>query len=264
MGLMVMIISLIIYYFFIRRNITLTFSVCIAIIFVGTAVYVIAPKTLLYTIENVKKFQKAADDIEKNDISNNKRIPRKILIYYYYYKNYMLDNTRLLFGTGPGTFNSRISFLLNGDYSPGNPFEKVFGVQKPYYAAKYAHPLWKKQMVQNVKKYHDGTRNQPFSSVIALLSEYGAIFFVTLLVFSYSKVRKIILQLDRLAFNGNKEADALKKFLSVTIIFIGLNLFVDNLLEFTEMMFFILFFKFTEAYTIYMVNKSTHADTPGA
>lgn len=261
MGLMVMIISLVIYYFFIRRNVVLTVAACFAIIFVGAAVYLVAPKTFLYTVENVEKFTSAAEDIEKKGMANKDNIPRKVFIYYYYYKNYVRNNNRFLFGTGPGTFNSRISFLLNGDYSSGNPFEKVFGVQKPHYASRYAYPLWKKQVVQNVNKFHDGTRNQPFSSVISLLAEYGAVFFIVLVIFSWTKGKKVLARLKQLALKGCWEAKVLKEFLLISFVFVGINLFVDNLLEFTEMMFFIVFFKFIEAYSIYLENDNAHAHT---
>ncbi len=254
MGLMIMIVTCLSYYLIVKRSLKLILGVLFFIGVIYLFMFIINPVTLKYNINNVKSFVDGFEKLDKKPDTVATRIPRKLFVYYYYKKHYMTDSKRFLIGTGPGTFNSRVSFLLNGDYSPGNPFEKIFGVHNPKYAAKYIYPLWDKKILS--KLYFDGTRNQPFSSIISLLAEYGFVFCLILSFVVFKKIKYIIKRLKESA--QNKSAVILKDFILLGSLFMLLNLFADNLLEFTEVLFFILLVKFIEVYSIFIV-KQHHA-----
>lgn len=260
LGLILMILAFLLYYLILKRSIKLTIIISVSLLIVSGFMYLVAPETLLYNYKNVDSFVLGLEEIDKNESLKGKndilkpkeptniKIPRKILVFYYYYKYYIQDTEKLLAGTGPGTFNSRTSFLLNGDYSPKNPLEKVFGISEPTLAYQYIYPLWHSKQV--FKKFQDGTRNQPFSSVIALLSEYGLIFCIILFLFITRKIKFIINSLEK--SKNNRDIRVFKDFLLLSGLFIFLNLLADNLLEFTEMMFYIIFIKLVETYSIYL------------
>lgn len=99
---------------------------------------------------------------------------RKVLMFSNYID--MIEDEPLLFltGTGAGGFNSRVSFLLNRDSN--NEFTKIFGHHMPYYHSKNIYPLWNNKIV-SFDEHTDGTRNKPFSSLLAILAEGGIIVF---------------------------------------------------------------------------------------
>ena len=252
MGLMMLAVSFLVYYIILKRSMILTFGICIIMLIMFSLVYFFAPKTFLYNYKNIEKFSIALNDIEKRGLNPEHDTPRKLYLYYYYYKEYVSKPRTLFLGTGPGTFNSRIAFLLNGNYSPGNPFEKVLGVHNPSVAVKYIFPLWDRKQVGKLKTFTDGTRNQPFSSIIALLAEYGLIFFILLSMMMYKKVKNVF---SRLRYGDpiiKEKSKFLREFLALASIFIFFNLLADNLLEFTEIIVFLIFFKLIEAYSLHI------------
>lgn len=99
---------------------------------------------------------------------------RKVLMFSNYID--MIEDEPLLFltGTGAGGFNSRVSFLLNRDSN--NEFTKIFGHHMPYYHSKNIYPLWNNKIV-SFDERTDGTRNKPFSSLLAILAEGGIVVF---------------------------------------------------------------------------------------
>ena len=113
--------------------------------------------------------------------------PRKITFHYGAFKRLFESPAILLFGTGPGTYNSRTSFLLNGDYSKIDFLKNNIKIE-PKFAKNEVFPLWNSGILF---RFNDGTRNEPFSSIIALIIEYGFLFFCLTLILFLSKVRVI-------------------------------------------------------------------------
>ena len=126
----------------------------------------ISPRTLDYNVNIIKAFW-------KGDVASG-QAPRKLIIFRNYYDAYAGRPLDLLFGSGPGTFNSRSAFMV------GSPtyfnLEMIKSDYKPYNFASYAYPLWNPDVIH----WYDGYMNQPFTSFLAFLGEYGII--TTLLV----------------------------------------------------------------------------------
>jgi hypothetical protein len=159
--------------------------------------------------------------------------PRKIIAHYNYIHAYPHNIKDLLLGSGPGTFNSRSAFMAGSPYQfNAIPFLK--SSRQPYYFKNYAYPLWNHTNTSQAL-YQDGFRNQPFSSVLAFLGEYGLVFsflFVWSVIAYYRRVRKLCTTPEQ------KNAKWLFKFL---MIFLLLLLCVDNYYEYPEIMLLILF-----------------------
>lgn len=108
---------------------------------------------------------------------------RKMLMFDHYFDMIEQDPYILAFGTGPGGFNSRATVLLDGDSQ--NIFIDIGGTDKPRFYKKYIYPLWNKSFVSQ-SDYSDGTRNKPFSSIIAIFAELG-FFFGIIICFVFIK-----------------------------------------------------------------------------
>jgi len=247
LGLLVFLAALVLYNLSLKSIIKSVLISAFIIASVAIGLYFIKPKVFIYNYDNLRM----AVLFLKGDVKENTpgQIPRKIVVYKNYLSLYATDPILFLFGSGPGTFNSRTSFLLNGDYSKNKLVEAVFPVSEPKYARIGAYPLWNSNLVK-ATRFTDGTRNQPFSSVVAVLSEYGFIFFLALVATSYRKYavlkRRHSLIEDRLEF-GYESLHMQLKYLRFSSLFIFLLLFTDNYLEYPEIIFFyILIFKLIE------------------
>jgi hypothetical protein len=156
-----------------------------------------------------------------------------------------------LTGSGPGTFNSRASFLLNGDYAKSKFLENILGVHTPKYAVIGVYPLWNTELAQASTFMH-GTRNQPFSSIIALLAEYGFVFVFLLALFVFKKQTRLVRNITSFL---NHETDDLQgarlltmlKLLKFSSLFLAILLFTDNYFEYPEIIFlFVMIYKLIE------------------
>jgi len=194
-----------------------------------TAVYFlllnIKPNVLNYNLSNVKK-------IVKFDIEHG---PRKVISFYNYLISYPKDVKDFLFGSGPGTFNSRSAFIVGSpSYFSGASFLK--SSEQPYYFMNYSYPLWNETNTSQAQ-YLDGFRNQPFSSVLAFLGEYGIVFFFLLAGFYYKNYKTV----SRLQHGSMDELAGIYfrifKFLSILLPFL---LLIDNFYEYPEMMLLII------------------------
>jgi len=194
-----------------------------------TAVYFlllyIKPNVLEYNLTNVKKI--ASFDIENG--------PRKVISFYNYTISYPQNAKDFLFGSGPGTFNSRSAFTVGSpSYFTGASFLK--SSEQPYYFMNYSYPLWNETNTSQAQ-YLDGFRNQPFSSILAFLGEYGIVFFFLLAGFYYKYYTKV----SRLYYEAKDILTEvyfrLFKFLSILLPFL---LLIDNFYEYPEMMLLII------------------------
>jgi hypothetical protein len=181
----------------------------------------IKPNVLDYNLTNVKKI--ISFDVERG--------PRKVISFYNYLISYPKDSKDFLFGSGPGTFNSRSAFMIGSpSYFTGASFIK--SSEQPYYFRNYAYPLWNETNTSQAQ-YLDGFRNQPFSSVLAFMGEYGMLFFILLVICYYRYYRSV-------AWLARSSDDVLSdvylrlfKFISVLL---PLLLLIDNFYEYPEMM----------------------------
>ena len=153
---------------------------------------------------------------------------RKVLMFSNYID--MIEDEPLLFltGTGAGGFNSRVSFLLNRDSN--NEFTKIFGHHMPYYHSKNIYPLWNNKIV-SFDERTDGTRNKPFSSLLAILAEGGiVVFFLYISLW----IRVLII-----FFRKGKE-NYIYNFLFVFNIFWLLSMASEVWFESSEFLFFLI------------------------
>lgn len=188
------------------------------------------PNAFSYMEKNLKRVQntisnKKPYDSELADVKKFKTVktPRKIMAFEGGAR--VLSHPILfVFGTSPGTYNSRVSFLLNGEYTRNKLFKKT--ENRPFYADRDIYPLWNKNITF---QYNDGTRNEPFSSILALMVEYGIL--QVLLIF----------YLFRSSYKRVKERNyEYKFFLQFLFFFFLLNLLTENYLEYPEFMILII------------------------
>jgi hypothetical protein len=214
-GMMALLVSLVLYYF--RFSFTNIFRLIVITAVVVSLVYLlmywISPNTLEYNINILKKFWTASRE----------SAPRKLVIVFNYLDAYLSHIVDFLFGSGPGTFNSRSAFMV------GSPtyfnLDLIKSDAKPAYFISYAYTLWNPS---NTGPY-DGFMNQPFSSLLALLGEYGFIFTSLLAIFLLRSYRYY----KSLGRNQGQSAIANKMYRFVTIYLIVL-IIIDNYIEYPE------------------------------
>lgn len=209
----------------------------------------LAPKTYKYNQNNINL---AVKGLNIHHLLHNPEAPRKMVIFARYFAYAQQHTENLLVGIGPGTFNSRTSFLLNGDYSRRNLFENLFGQSKSEPGRLLAHPLWDHRIL--AQKYRDGTRNQPFSSILSLTSEYGLIFATLFLGLWIYSVRLG----SRNKILDSSENIALTEFIKTGSIYLFLNLLTENLLEYSELALCVLVLKSAEI-KLYLANQNSIA-----
>jgi hypothetical protein len=195
--------------------------------------YFVKPLVLEYNIANIKKL--AVFDPERG--------ARKVKSFYNYGISYPRNARDFLLGSGPGTFNSRSAFMV-GSPSYFQILPSIKDDRQPYYFKNYAYTLWN---ANNTKKelYLDGFRNQPFSSVLAFLGEYGLIFtfvFIWLYYRYYKRVASLYKSMK------DDEVTVNFRFFKFLIILLPLLLLIDNYYEYPEIMLLvILAIKFAHA-----------------
>jgi len=245
LGLLVFLGSIFVYKFSLRSLLKSLIIIAFVFVLFATTLYAFKKETFFYNLENLRR----AELFFRDDISEQQAglIPRKLLLFKNYFKGYSEDPILFLLGSGPGTFNSRTYFLLNGDYSRNKSLEKIFGVSSPKMGETYVHPLWNKD---NTGLYTDGTRNEPFSTVIAMLAEYGFLISLLIAILCLSKYRSII------SLNTIESNQHLIRFLRFISIFLVINFLTDNFLEYPEiMLIYLLMFKLIEIKRGNVVNK---------
>ena len=202
----------------------------VLIIIVFSLLVKIKPTAIHYLNENIdravhsftkynNKFDNEMDRVERFLTT---KTPRKILAFRSYFEKITNSKSNILLGIGPGTYNSRTSFLLNGEYTKNPIFKKISS--EPPLAVKYIYPLWNSKITY---QYNDGTRNEPFSSFLSVLSEYGLII-TLMLIYLLFKLYQRVSKVD----NRNKF------FIQFIFLFFALNLMLENYVEYPE--FFLL------------------------
>jgi hypothetical protein len=245
LALVLLLGSFVLYYILFQLSLANVIKFSFMAVIILVILFVSSNRTFTY---NYNILDNAATMVNDRDFSTESEMPRKLILYYDYGVVFTSDVKLFLFGTGPGTFNSRSSFLLNGDYS-NNMLVQLIGANEPEYAAEYAYSLWN-QTILSIQ-FNDGTRNQPFSSVVAFLAEYGFLFTVVLILLSVRKFRTILKKLKiaaELAADSSFRRGHLvnREFLLISGIFILFMLVTNNLIENTEILIFIILMKLVE------------------
>ena len=182
----------------------------------------ISPLTLDYNINIIKKF---LDPTAAN-------APRKLIIFRNYFNAYPSNFADLLFGSGPGTFNSRSAFMV-GSPSYFNA-EFIKSPEQPPYFRDYAYTLWNPS---NTGPY-DGFMNQPFTSILSLLAEYGLL--ITLgILYVVLKRFKYYINAGR-TYAKQNDVTVEYKMYRFCSIFALLLLIIDNYMEYPEIIAFLL------------------------
>ncbi|HUQ65006.1 MAG TPA: hypothetical protein VM101_02555 [Flavitalea sp.] len=159
-------------------------------------------------------------------------IPRKLIIFQNYAEGYTSNFLDLLFGSGPGTFNSRTAFMV------GSPtyfnVDIIKSEAKPYYFNNYAYTLWNPG---NTGPY-DGFMNQPFTSILALLGEYGLIvtvLIITVVVSNFMRLKRFYS--EKVINRSLLIPSDMYKFCSYNLLFL---IIIDNYIEYPEIIGLIL------------------------
>lgn len=204
-------------------------TVSIAIIsltIVFVFIYTVKPTVWDYNIANIKKVAKFYEQGGA----------RKVISFYNYGISYPRNVKDFLLGSGPGTFNSRSAFIVGSPtYFQMFPFIK--DENKPYYFEHYAYSLWNAGNTQK-ELYLDGFRNQPFSSVLAFLGEYGLLFTLAFLWLYYRYYRHVANRYRSQEKSGY--ATAYFRFFKFLIVLLPLLLLIDNYYEYPEIMLLVI------------------------
>lgn len=156
-------------------------------------------------------------------------LPRKIIMFHNYINHvdtYPISS--ILVGVGPGGYNGRIAWLINNDSD--NLFTKLLGHHMPMFHTSDVYPLWYKDLYTT--PFMDGSVNKPFSSLVALASEYG---FISFLLFLFYFISKIV------ESYRNMKINSLYIGLFFMHVYMFINLLFDTWLESSEFLFYILF-----------------------
>lgn len=204
------------------------------------------PHTFSYVKENIQRsidvyYNKKPYKSEMEDVRNFKSVktPRKMLAFEGAL-NVISDPVKLLFGISPGTYNSRTSFLLNGEYSSSKLFANA--QVRPKYAERDIYPLWNKKITF---QYNDGTRNEPFSSFIAVIVEYGILQGLILIIMFRKRYKTL-----------KDKNPKIKFFLRFLYYFTLFNMVSENYLEYPEFMLLLIFIFYSLDYS---ATKKIHA-----
>ena len=239
MGLMMAMASIMLYFMLFKPRVHYFIFGIVAIIALIGLLYAVSPETIKYNINNIKLI---VDLFISPTSSTDADVPRKLIAFVNWKKSHFTDLAIVGFGTGPGTYNSRTAFMLNGNYSLDNPFIKVFGPSQPPLAKEHIFPLWDTYQLAQI--WNDGTRNQPFSSFISIMAEYG--WLVGLYIYGYFAY--LIARTHRsLNKKGGKLKTSVAPFFAITMVFFGLNLMMDNLFEYTEALVFLFILQFAQS-----------------
>ncbi len=228
------------YYLFVDFKIIRLLRTVIIFCGISLLLFFASPKTFEYYINNVKL---AYGYLNNSDKTYEANIPRKLAAFKNYYELVKKNKQVLFWGTSPGTFNSRVSFLLNGEYTSDHFTAKFAGNTRSSYAEEYIYPLWNNTIL-NSTLYMDGTRNQPFSSWLALLSEYGLISFLIFFILIFSKIRKVTKRLQI-----SPDDSSYYSFLTISSLYTFFLCFGENLFEHSEFFVFLMIFKLIDSYS---------------
>lgn len=154
---------------------------------------------------------------------------RKLLLFMNYEEYFNKEFPLSLIGTGPGGFCSRTAFDFNVE--GGNKVANLIGHTMPIHHKEYVYPL-RNKWVTSFEEGTDGTRNQPFSSILSILAELG-------IVPAFIFVGFYILLLIRFYINSKK--NYLYTYLFLANLFFIICSTIEMWIESTEFLFLLIF-----------------------
>jgi hypothetical protein len=214
------------------RNILTVLKIGLGVGLFFVVIYLINPNNLDYIRNNTRFLEEIATDYDyveemnkMNDFQRT-RIPRYVTFMDGSRRLFLSDPKVFLMGTAPGTFNSRVAFYFNGDFLTNSIMREHFTFRSPYHM-EYVFPVLNRGYLKYFM-WNDGTRNQPFSSIVSVLLEYGAIAGGVLLFLLFSG-------LNRARRSGiGREQRAFMFFLMLYVFFL---MFFQYYLEVIEIIF---------------------------
>ena len=174
-----------------------------------------------YTIESLKQVYSTARNEDVTQSSRKiiyiKEIFTKLPEDYPYFP---------MIGVGPGNYSSRSAWLVSGEYLEHQPDYIPVTPSEP--ARKYMIPLWSRKLITEEYKGGGSITNQPFSTWFSLFTELGiaAVILLCLIMLALYKSFDYAERKLNEPFYAN-----LAIGLKMTILYLGLIFFVDNLIE---------------------------------
>lgn len=163
-----------------RKNLASLLFIFPLIIFSYIIISWLNPKVIYYNTSVLLYFYDSLMSYYAGFVSPG--TPRRLSFMLDFFNFYFSDPSWMLFGIGGGSFNSRISFLFNGDYSSFD----FLPIARHSFAENLVFIHWNRDLTTQL--FSDGSMNQPFSSFISLLAEYGIFFTFALLYFVLLKI----------------------------------------------------------------------------
>lgn len=207
------------------------------------------PTALAYNFRVAGLFFDAISTIYEGGYFDESFIPRKLLVWLNYISIINENWPTIFLGVGPGGFNSRTAFFLNGDYASFG----IFPIAASAYHYEHVFPLWNSSLLSTA--YTDGSMNQPFSSFLALLSEYGLVVVLVVSFYIFKAYKKIV---NAIALIGGSEARWRAFSFKASFWFIIILMLVENIAEYPEIL---IYFSILISYLIRFDKKS--ADVMG-
>ncbi|ANG61163.1 hypothetical protein A8C75_00955 [Marinobacterium aestuarii] len=207
-----------------KNKIRAIFYVMVLFCFMAFVIFHVNRSAFFYNINNIVVFFGAVVSVFDNSHYYDYYVPRKILVFINYVDMVRENPSLFVTGVGGGGFNSRAAFLLNGDYSSLS----FLPTSVTNYHFKYVMPLWSKEILS--QQYQDGSMNQPFSSFLSILAEYGFLG-IAFIVFMLSRLRSYVLGLLDYSDDLNRF------FINFIIIFVFIIGCSDNIYEYPEIIF---------------------------
>lgn len=189
-----------------------------------TGLYITNKSAFLYNYNIIILFTDSVISIINNGHFQETATPRKLTAWLNYFQLISNDLTLFFTGVGGGNFNSRAAFMLNGDYSSIS----YLPISISEHHGKYIMPLWSTGILS--QQYQDGSMNQPFSSILSIISEYGVIGFALIITCLLKARQTITKSLTR----RDKNANLSLYFCFVFIFILGL---FENIYEYPEIVF---------------------------
>jgi len=180
---------------YLLKNVATTLKIVFIAVSFFSVVYLINPANFKYIRVNIAYaeliFEEYDYEYEIEKMKDHRRtyIPRYITFLDGSRRLFFSDAKVFFLGTSPGTYNSRVAFYLNGDFIQNKTYKKLFNYQTEYHHD-YVLPILNRKYLANTM-WNDGTRNQPFSSLVSVLLEYGFIFGSIILFLFFSSIRRV-------------------------------------------------------------------------
>lgn len=131
----------------------------------------------------------------------------------------------LVVGTGPGNYSSRSAWLVSGEYLVHQPW--YIPVTPTPLAKKYNISIWSSKMITRDYVDAGSIANQPFSTWLSVFAETGLIGLFAFATIFYALHRAF----KRSQPNKTPDLQSLQTGLRMSLLFITLLFFVDNLFE---------------------------------